>query len=334
MCPVVQVTIEDHPNADRLEIAKIEGYNCVVGKDQFETGDRAVYIPEGSIVPDNILEDLGLTGMLHGSKKNRVKAAKIRKVLSQGLLYPITESMEPTQLGSDMSEELGITKFDPPLPSMFKGTMVKYPNQIQYDIENIKRYPYMFDEGESVLVTEKIHGTLCRITFRNGEYVISSKGIGNRGFAFSKETRNIYTKTCGYFIDLFEELENRLGENYTIFGEVYGKGIQDLSYNSEITIRIFDIYDGKVGKFLDVTELIAITEAYNIPFVPSFGVYEYSQELIETLTSGKSLLDPTQIREGIVIKPLKERNDDQIGRVILKSVAENYLLREKATEIE
>jgi len=38
------------------------------------------------------------------------------------------------------------------------------------------------------------------------------------------------------------------------------------------------------------------------------------------------------MREGVVVKPLFERYDDEIGRVALKSVSEEYLLRNKGTE--
>ena len=44
--------IEPHPNADRLELAAVGGYRCVVGKGSFTDGDLAAYIPEGSVCPD------------------------------------------------------------------------------------------------------------------------------------------------------------------------------------------------------------------------------------------------------------------------------------------
>ena len=78
--------IEDHPNADALELAVIGGYRAIVKLGDFKAGDLVVYIPEQSIVPQWLLERMGLEGRLAGKDKNRVKAIKLRGVLSQGLV--------------------------------------------------------------------------------------------------------------------------------------------------------------------------------------------------------------------------------------------------------
>ena len=85
---VLPLRIEPHPEADRIELAVIGEYRSVVQKGRYHDGDLVAYIPEASIVPDALIEEMGLTGKLSGSKKNRVKAARFRGVLSQGLCYP------------------------------------------------------------------------------------------------------------------------------------------------------------------------------------------------------------------------------------------------------
>ena len=52
--------IEPHPNADRLELAAVGGFRCVVGKGSFTDGDLAAYIPEGAVCPDWLIAELGL----------------------------------------------------------------------------------------------------------------------------------------------------------------------------------------------------------------------------------------------------------------------------------
>ena len=52
-------SITPHPNADRLEIAHVLGYQCVVRKGLFSTGDLVVYIPERSLVPLPVQEVVG-----------------------------------------------------------------------------------------------------------------------------------------------------------------------------------------------------------------------------------------------------------------------------------
>jgi len=167
--PVEVVTIEPHPNADALEIANIQGFQAIVRKGQFQTGQLIAYIPEAAIVPDDLLESMGLMGALHGPGKNRVKAIRLRGIVSQGLVYPVREGWVE---GQDVAGELGITKWEPrpdvpddgePRP---RRTPQGNPNAfsvgssrtIRYDIENYRSHAKrgILQEGEPVTYTEKI----------------------------------------------------------------------------------------------------------------------------------------------------------------------------------
>ena len=61
------LTVHEHPNADALELAQVGLYRAVVAKGAYRTGDAAVYIPEQSVLPAELIEELGLTGRLAGS---------------------------------------------------------------------------------------------------------------------------------------------------------------------------------------------------------------------------------------------------------------------------
>jgi hypothetical protein len=54
----------------------------------------------------------------------------------------------------------------------------------------------------------------------------------------------------------------------------------------------------------------------------------WQESLTETLCEGKSLI-ASHTREGFVAKPSKERYHHSLGRVILKSVGQGYLLRKE-----
>ena len=121
---VYSLRIEPHPNADRLELAAIGGFRCVVGKDSFVDGDLAAYIPEGAICPEWLIAELGLEGKLAGSKKNRVKAVQLRGALSQGLVYPVRDGMirgRQVVEGDDVTELLELVKYEPPIPISMQG---------------------------------------------------------------------------------------------------------------------------------------------------------------------------------------------------------------------
>lgn len=370
---VVKLTIEDHPNADKLEIAQIDGYQCVVGKGQYQTGDLAVYIPEQAIVPEWIIEKLNLQGKLAGKDKNRVKAVKLRGVTSQGLLYPLIKAFAHdvnydinkndvvwlwilamqdeygakqlyVNLGDDLTELLKITKYEPQIPAHMAGEVWNaYGYTLKYDIENIKNYPDVLQPNEEVVITEKLHGTWCCFGLYPGmdTPIVSSKGQSAKGLAFKlneANENNLYVKTYYLYKDALEALANWYEHKHVyIVGEIFGAGVQDLHYGqSKPMFRAFDIFvgDSNSGGYLDYSQFDSICYLIGLPTVPLLykGPWD-KQALIEKYTSGKTVLDEGEnIREGIVIKPTQERRDE-CGRVLLKSISDDYLLRKgNATE--
>ena len=339
-----KIKIEPHPNADALELAVIGDYRSIVRKDTFRNGDVVAYIPEDSILPDELIEEMGLTGRLAGPQHNRVKAIRLRGVISQGLVYPVD-----SDLGIDVTKELGITKYEPPVPLSMSGEVIEsHGKTLSYDIENIKKYPDTFPKGEPVTMTEKIHGTWCCIGLYEDVVIITSKGLSARGLSFQYTDENlrknvymrvwesIYESFEEYGMDFYDEVNKVLefGNTWYIIGEVYGPGIQDLHYDAkEPTFRMFDIYVGKPneGKFLSTDELEQVAKRIGIPTVPVVYSGPYSEDVLKEVTSGKSTIG-NHLREGVVIRPKKEREDIEIGRVILKSVSDDYLLRKGGTE--
>jgi RNA ligase (TIGR02306 family) len=111
--PIVRIrAIEPIDNADAIELAVIGDYRSVVRKGQYAPGDRAVYLPEASVLPDDLIERLGLTGRLAGGAKNRIKAIRLRGCLSQGIL--VDDVPHGFDDGECVAEWLGVTKYEPP----------------------------------------------------------------------------------------------------------------------------------------------------------------------------------------------------------------------------
>lgn len=189
-CPVVRVTIEPHPNADAIELARVGGYLSIVKKGQFRDGDLAVYIPEQSVLPEWLLRDLGFwddmnaKGKLSGGAGNRVRAIKLRGTLSQGVLLAGNCGDEPNpdivlvdaqagqaiasrsfNEGQDAAEWLGIAKYEPVVPQSMAGRVAggDLDATIGYDFENLKKIPTLFDGLQDVVITEKLHGTCLQV---------------------------------------------------------------------------------------------------------------------------------------------------------------------------
>jgi len=170
----------------------------VVGKGQYRTGDWAIYIPEGSLLPDPLIDELGLTGRLAGSKRNRVKAIRLRGELSQGVVAS-PRALAGADFASawakdhNFADELGITKWVPPVPVHLSGQTIAAPDLIPWiEIEDVKRYPDVFEAGEPVVATEKIHGSACLYTLAGGESFVASKGFGSRRLGILRSDENLY----------------------------------------------------------------------------------------------------------------------------------------------
>ena len=354
---IFPITVSELHNADRLEIARVRGYQCVVGNGQFRDGDLVAYIPEQSIVPDNIIEDLGLTGRLAGPAHNRVRIEKIRGVISQGLCYPVRDGKikgVDVEEGQDVTDLLGLIKYDPPVPKEMDGQAeAAYGKTIKYELANVKMYPDAFEDGETVVIKEKLHGVFaCFGKYRgddgDGEWIVHSNGLGWSGHKFSLNDynfqNNIYVKM---FLSLRRQLvvlDNHMlsvgNKTWHLCGEIFGRGVQDLNYGEQgKRFSAFDLHvtDGDMheGYFLDTISLgnVLNLKGVQIDTVPSLYQGPYSHDILADMTTGMTLWgNGDHGREGVVIRPLKERTDMEIDRVILKSISEKYLLRKGGTE--
>ena len=355
---VVRVVIEPHENADALEIARVGDYRSVVRKGQFNTGELVAYIPEQSLLPEALLDELGLRGKLAGKDGDRVKAIKLRGVLSQGLVVP---GRPDWSVGQDVAAELGERKWEPPAPPAHMNGVcyaAGLDRCMRYDIENFKAYPEVLEAGEQVVFTEKIHGTWAQVGYLppgmvdvQGHLVVSSKGLAGKGLAFLPDApdnaNNLYLRVArGLKIDrrISEVFVAELAADQPIFvlGEVFGAGVQDLGYGTKadasgvLGFRVFDIYVGRPGQghYLGDAALESACAALALPRVPVVFRGPFSREGMLAHTDGKETITgkALHIREGIVVRPTTERRDARLGRVQLKSVSEKYLLRSGGTE--
>lgn len=389
-CPVVRVKIEPHHNADSLEIAVVGDYKSVVKKGQFLDGCLAIYIPEQAVLPEWLLKVMGFwdelnsKGTLSGGAGNRVRAMKLRGVVSQGLVLgfaydPDDKLMLPAQgehpelgvcydyntfdpkEGDDFAEYLGIVKYEPALPSHMKARVAGawWELTFNYDFDNIKKKPDLFEDGEEVVITEKIHGTFIQIgvvptkdaseRFYKGRVFVSSKGLGAKGFVLDhNDPTNLYAQAAfkhGLFdkaLKLFGVVADAEGAPFFMLGEVYGTtnsgaGVQDLTYGGEhLAFRAFDIAAGNRGKedYCPFSIFRTICEEERIPVVPTLYIGPYSKEKMLRLTDGKDTISGSHIREGVVVKSWAETPHPKWGRKIAKSVSDAYLLRKSANATE
>lgn len=353
---IERIEVLPHPNADRLELAKVGDLRAVVERGRYSTGDYALYVPEAAVLPDALITELGLEGKLSGPAKNRVKAVRLRGEISQGIVCRPSsilwdnDSVE-TNKDVDYAAHLGIVKWEPPVPTQMAGEVESAGRLIRWpDIENIKRYPDIFEEGEEVVLTEKIHGTCCLITYdvETNKFFVSSKGLGGRNLALKESETNLYWRAVKKYnlqdaIYTMVEDAKHQGVNIGaigLFGEVYGAGVQDLQYGIAPSdgpgYAAFDCYLslGAERGFVSTVQLPFLLGQFQIPIVPTVyrGPWDFKEACalaeVKEQVSGKE----TNIREGLVIRPVQEGVSEVTGgRKIAKLISEQYLLRKGDT---
>lgn len=386
----VQEVLE-HPDADRLSLVRINGFYVVSakledGSPRYKVGDLVAYIPEGAILPEWLLKEMDFwddekgIGRLNGSKGNRVKAMKLRGVVSQGVLYPLCGLtneetgvhyrkwikgsdgyVHKTGLGFDVADILGVTKYEPEIPSSMSGEVFSHSHSLIYkfDVENAQKYTDVFGPDDMINVTEKLHGTFTGLIFTAEErpdflvfetekgpiYATAySKGLGMKGLCFkateSNLEKNIYMRSLKNFLDTrspeqLNAFRHYLGNNnVVIMGETFGLGIQDLGYNTKPKFLAFDTVANKAvdsyGLFMEKQAVLGFDT------VPLLYRGRYADADLNSLRDGKSSIDNQTIKEGIVIRSDWDEEHLLIGRKMLKMVSPDYLTRKSknATEFQ
>ena len=312
---VVSVVLEAHPNADALSIVRVHSAYTVVVRTQDWVGvDKGVYIVPDSVVPDS-------EGFSFLNGKRRIKVKRLRGIISQGLLVPAPEG---SNVGDDVSELIGISHYESPESASTGGEAERPPNLYSpvYDIDTIRKYAHVFEGGEPVVCTEKIHGTSARYVFHDNRMYVGSKREWKReslASAYWKALRR--SPEIESFCTKHPEL--------IVYGEVFG-WIQDLRYGmkeGQVKFMAFDLYNHIECRWLDIGECDKF--AGQVTWVPLVASIPFNLNKILSISEGISLVDnASHIREGIVVKPLKERIHPEIGRVCLKVVSDNYLERQ------
>jgi RNA ligase (TIGR02306 family) len=353
-----------HPNATALEFVKCYDFNIIVSKGRYKVGDKVVFVPPDSVLPQDIADQMFPSGSKIKLHKNRIKQIKIRGEYSQGLIIAqgdlTTHSIDDNiPLETDVAGFLSITKYQPG-PSPFEGSGGKTkrdkpkenPLFHQYNgIENIKWYPELFKEGEEeVVIQEKLHGSNCRASILPYSPNTLLKKI-KKFLGFAPEFEYCYGSNMvqlqerknykGFYGDnvygkVLEKVNafSKIKPGETIYGELIGEGIQKNYNYGHTREHHFVLFDVKVlqpdgtQKWLNPEEVAQFAKGRGFDFVPILYVGTFNKALAYELTKGASKYHPeTKVMEGIVIKSRTSYNDDRMSsnKRALKWLSEKYL---------
>jgi RNA ligase (TIGR02306 family) len=328
---IVPVTIIEkispHPNADALELAQVLGWQLVVKKGEYAVNDKIVYFPIDTILPVNVSDTFGVTRYL---SKQRIRCARLRGEPSFGLA--VKPDNHDWEIGLNVAEHYGATRFEPPIRPGQGDAERAHPLFVEYtDIENMRNFPDIFTAGETVMLTEKIHGTSSRVASIEGELMAGSKAVRRKRPEDDKFNTNLYWYPLS--LEPVRALIESLGTSarqVILFGEIYGSKIQSFHYGHKGTLgfRAFDLLID--GHYLNWSDFVATCHQFGVETVPVVATIPFDLAEMKRYSEGQTLLaQDAHIREGLVVRPLVERTHPKIGRVTLKYVSDSYLFGEK-----
>jgi RNA ligase (TIGR02306 family) len=324
--------------ADRIERATVLGWHCVVGKGEFKVGELVVYLEVDSVTLQTdafyLLKDSGY----------RVKTRRFRKQVSQGLCLPLSilysrvpGEIFPIDEGIDVTELLGITKYEPYVPAQLAGQVKgPFPEFIhKTDEQRIQGYPQLLDkhQGKKFYVTEKVDGSSMTVYLNKGEF-----GVCSRNMDLKETEGNAYWKVARE-LDLEKKMNARslssVGgalPNFALQGELIGMGVQGNKYKlSGLEFRVFNVFDinrGGCFSFTDFIDVVKALELFYVPLVASEYLLPKTVDELVEFSKGKSLLNKDVHREGIVLRPLIEEYEPELySRLSFKVINPDFLLK-------
>jgi RNA ligase (TIGR02306 family) len=331
--------------ADAIECAIVGGWTCVVKKGEYTAGDLAVYCEIDSFIPSTIAPFLTKPGhyakTFEGVEGERLRTVKLRGQLSQGLLLPVYQTSVgnfihgidangsphkwAVTMEQDVSELLGITKYEAPIPAELAGEVKgMFPSVIpKTDQERIQNLSAELEEWKSQgltwEVTEKLDGSSMTVYIVDGEVGVCSRNLDLK--------RNPYNSLWRAAIK--HKLEEKLEGygNIAIQGELVGNGVQGNMYKMrDQDFYVYDVYDIDAGRYFTPAERMSLVQALDLLHCPVFKSYwvlttESVADLLQG-AEGKSVMGDINgpEREGLVYK-CNEKS------VSFKAISNKFLLK-------
>ncbi|MCB9233150.1 MAG: RNA ligase (ATP) [Bacteroidia bacterium] len=310
------------PDADAIQKASVLGWELVVKKGEFQVGDLVVYCEIDSLLPDRPeFEFLK-------SRGNRIRTIRLRGQISQGICFPLSILPAGTEIseGADVTDILGITKYEPPIPANLAGVMKGgFPSFIpKTDETRVQNLQDMLDKyvGETCFITEKLDGSSVTYYFKDGEFGVCSRNLE----LLETPDNSLWGEARKMNL---EEKMRLAGRNLAFQGEIVGEGIQSNKYRMRgQQVFFFNVFDIDEYRYLDFEEFKAVLAEFDLTSVPildeNFSLINDIPALVE-LSRGRSVFFDVA-REGIVFRPLTEKRD-LMGRVSFKSINPDFLLK-------
>lgn len=354
------VSVEPIPEADAIEKIKVLGWELVAKKGDFKPDDLCVYVEVDSVLPDKPAFEF------MRARKFRVKTIRLRGQISQGLTFPISilegvsyvdntnpeepvlkPVMESITEGMDLSETLGIVKYEAPeegdnSPGTRSKTKGNFPSWIsKTDETRIQAAPGVLVDavGTHCYVAEKIDGSSMTVFLKkNDETGEFNFGVCSRNQE-KKDTEGCYFWEQAHRLDLENKLRafqqfhaEEFPDGIALQGECAGPGIQKNRQNlPKRDFLVFNVYNIGRRSYLGFPQWSYICKELGVCTVPildtDFVIKETTVASLITMATRKTAFGGDFLAEGIVVRPWEEGYHRKLGRFSFKAISPEYLLK-------
>lgn len=298
-------SLKPHPNADRLEIAKVLGWQTIVGKGLHQEGERIVFIPIDTLLPDTAW---AAPFKKDGTEKIRLKMVKLRGEHSAGVVIPLQQFPELRELpiGENVGELLGIQKYVKELPAHLQGENAgDFPTHLaaKTDEDNGLSNPDLVRETltHPVTITQKCDGSSCTIIVEKGEILqVCSRNLSKKE-----------TPESGFWKAARKLKLSQTSFSGVIQGELCGPGIQKNPLRlPEISFIAFQIKKEDLS-YMNYQEMQGFCQVeLQCPVVPLIsdnlelqGPLEETLKTLQDLADKQTYAGANTPAEGIVVRP-------------------------------
>lgn len=346
--------ISEIPGADKIEVATVGGWKVVVQKGLYKENELAIFCEIDSWIPAPVAPFLFKGRSYNGVDGERLKTVKLKGQVSQGLLIPFSEiseiqkwnedswvyvGMSGTYMvneGDDVTEMLGIQKWEKPVPGALAGVVKgNFPSFIrktdQERVQNLKKELATWISYETIWeVTEKLDGSSMTVYINSvPEKETVDFGVCSRNFDLAGPESEYYRENSFWQVAKKLDLESKMKNvmfNFAIQGELVGPGVQGNKYGlTELDFYVFDIWDIDQQSYVPPSVRKSLVDRLGLKMAPVVGVDVViaktdTMENLLLIADGNSAIGNKSAREGLVYK-------SSCGRYSFKTISNKWLLK-------